>query len=221
VVIDEFNLLAIPDEVPDRKVASLELAMCVAASVIRVKRMAGISGKRCGVNGLGSAGLIALQMLLAEGASEVIGVDLNKSRRELAVQLGARAALDPREEHPAIIQRRRLPNAVELFIDCAGYPDAVRYAMDHTNEAVALFAVQRDEYSLFHKGLTVIGYPGHSREAAEYALQLIVDGKLDLSPMISKELTLERYDEGVKLLAAQQAIKIGFVFHSNADVEGE
>ncbi|MEF3308071.1 zinc-binding dehydrogenase [Paenibacillus sp. GYB004] len=216
VIIDEHHLLPVPDGIPYRKVASLELAMCVAASVMQMKRMVGIAGKRCGVNGLGPAGLIALQMLRAEGASEVIGVDPNESRRQLAVRLGARHALHPQEDSESeLLPRRRKANAantLDLAIDCVGYPESVRFIMDRTHEAVALFAVQRDEYALFHQGLSVLGYPGHSREAAEYALQLIVDGKLDLSPLVSKELTLEQYGEGVRLLAAQQAIKIAFVF---------
>ncbi|MDF2715414.1 MAG: hypothetical protein K0R28_2339 [Paenibacillus sp.] len=214
VIMDEYHLLPIPDGIPYQKVASLELAMCVAATVLRMKHTVGIAGKRCAVNGLGSAGLVALQMLLAEGATEVIGIDPNESRRALAIQLGAKHAMDADHSDAAILSLRGKENAVQLAIDCVGYPDAVRFIMDRTKEAVALFAVQRHAYSLFHQGLTVIGYPGHSREAAEYALQLIVDGKLDLSPLISKEMALEEYADGVQLLASQQAIKIGFVFDS-------
>jgi D-arabinose 1-dehydrogenase-like Zn-dependent alcohol dehydrogenase len=92
VVIEEKFLLAVPEELHYTQVASLELAMCVGASVMKLKRAAGIEGKLCAVNGLGPAGLIALQMLLAEGASAVVGIDPNPERRQLAQQLGARSA---------------------------------------------------------------------------------------------------------------------------------
>jgi threonine dehydrogenase-like Zn-dependent dehydrogenase len=176
--------------------------------VLKLKRYEGIQGLRCGVNGLGPAGLIALQMLLAEGAAEVIGIDPNPQRRQSALALGASNCCEP---EAADIGLRGKPGALDAAIDCVGYPQAVRSLMDRTNKAVALFAVQRDDYTLRHQGLTVIGYPGHYREAAEYALQLIVDGKLDFGPLITHVLPLERYSDGVELLRKQEAIKICFV----------
>lgn len=208
VVMKQEHLLPLPEGLPFRKAVSLELAMCVAASVLRLKRYEGIRGRRCGVNGLGPAGLIALQMLLAEGAGEVVGIDPNPRRRELAQRLGASLCCEPQS---ADIAPRGKPGALELAIDCVGYPDAVRSIMDRTNDAVALFAVQRDDYALRHQGLSVIGYPGHFREAAEYALGLIVDGKLDIEPLISHVLPLADYSRGVELLRRQEAIKICFI----------
>ncbi|MEF3305971.1 zinc-dependent alcohol dehydrogenase [Paenibacillus sp. GYB003] len=208
VLMKEEHVLALRDELPFRKAVSLELAMCVAASVLKMKRYEGIRGRRCGVNGLGPAGLIAVQMLLAEGAREVVGLDPNPQRRETALRLGATLCCEPESE---LVGRRGTAGALELAIDCVGYPQAVRNIMDRTNVAVALFAVQRDDYALRHQGLSVIGYPGHYREAAEYALDLIVRGELDFAPLISRELPLERYAEGVELLKKQEAIKICFV----------
>ncbi|MBO9606473.1 MAG: alcohol dehydrogenase catalytic domain-containing protein [Paenibacillaceae bacterium] len=245
-ILDERHVLPVPSELPYAKVVSLELAMCVAATVMRLAATVGIAGKRCGVNGLGPAGLIALQMLLAEGAKEVVGIDPNALRRELAVRLSAAAAVEPqaavRAERPErdpldgaveaadgagrpgldtlgagaeVLPLRGQSGALQLAVDCVGYPDAVQSIMDRTDEAVALFAVQRHPYPLYHPGLTVVGYPGHSREAAEYALALIVAGKLDMSPLLTRELPLEAYDEAVRLLRSQEAIKICFLPGSN------
>jgi threonine dehydrogenase-like Zn-dependent dehydrogenase len=83
--------------------------------------------------------------------------------------------------------------------------------MDHTAEAVALFAVQRDDYVFNHKSLTIIGYPGHHREAAEYALELITSDRLQLAPLASVELPLEAYQQAVELLRNQKAVKVCFV----------
>lgn len=208
VIIDERFLLAVPRELHYTEVASLELAMCVGASIMKLKPAIGIAGKVSAVNGLGPAGLIALQMLVAEGASRVVGIDPNPARRELALQLGAAEAYAPGAQE---IAARGQEGAFDIAIDCVGYPDAVRYIMDHTREAVALFAVQRDDYILRHSGLTVIGYPGHHREAAEYALGLIVDGKLRLAPLASVQLPFERYEQAVELLRKQEAVKVCFV----------
>ncbi|RED65285.1 zinc-dependent alcohol dehydrogenase [Cohnella phaseoli] len=208
VVMDEADVIEVPQELHYTQVVSLELAMCIAGTIIRLKRTLGIEGKRCAVNGLGPAGLIALQMLKAEGASEVVGIDPLASRRDLAKSLGADRTYEAGSDELAA---RTEAGAPDIAVDCVGYPAAVSYMMDHTKEAVALFAVQREDYVLNHSGLSVIGYPGHFRESAEYALELIVAGKLEMRPLISKELPLEAYGEAVRLLRDQEAIKICFV----------
>lgn len=208
------HLLPVPDSVDDRGIASLELAMCLAVSVLPLKKLDAIAGKRAAVNGLGPAGLIAAQMLRAEGAVSVVGIEPNPKRRDFAIGFAVDEALDPND--PATDQR--LPGrigrsaGVDVAIDCVGYPNATRYLMDRTGSYVALFAVQRHDYTyaLGHAGLTVIGYEGHYKAAAEYALGLIAAGKVDLRPLITVELPLERYAEGLALLRRQEAIKIGF-----------
>jgi len=78
---------------------------------------------------------------------------------------------------------------------------------------VALFGVQREGYVYeprHYSGLRLCGYPGHSREAAEYAVDLIERGLLKLAPLVTHHLPLERYAEGVDLLERQEAIKVCF-----------
>lgn len=208
VVMDEKDVIVVPTDLHDTELVSLELAMCVASSILRLRQMVGIQNKRCAVNGLGPAGLIALQMLIAEGCAEVVGIDPIRQRRELALQLGAKEVYLP--DSPSLPLRNK-EGAAQLAVDCVGYPEAVRYMMDHTIEAIALFAVQRQDYSLNHQGLSVIGYPGHHRAAAEYALDLIVTGKLQIRPLISHQLPLEAYTEALGLLERKEALKVCFI----------
>jgi threonine dehydrogenase-like Zn-dependent dehydrogenase len=58
--------------------------------------------------------------------------------------------------------------------------------------------------------LRLCGYPGHSRQAAEYAVGLMEAGQLNLAPLVTHHLPLERYSEGVDLLERQQAVKVCF-----------
>jgi threonine dehydrogenase-like Zn-dependent dehydrogenase len=210
VAVAAENLLLVPDHLADSRVASLELAMCVAVSVLPLLKLDAIAGQSAAVNGLGPAGLIAAQMLRAEGAASVVGFEPNLGRREAALGWAVDAACDPRE--PATAEQFPDRGRIEVAIDCVGFPAAVRWLMDRVRRHVALFAVQRHDYTyaLGHAGLTVIGYEGHHRAAAEYALGLIVAGKVDLAPLVSVELPFERYVEGVELLRRQEACKIGF-----------
>jgi threonine dehydrogenase-like Zn-dependent dehydrogenase len=210
VVKKSAALIRVPSHLPFEATAPLELAMCVGAQFLQLRDMNLISGRYCAVMGLGPAGLIAVQMMKAEGAQEVIGFDLSPARRDLALQLGADSVFNPREFGEQFSQR---PEAkFDCAIDCVGAKATVEWLMDHTRETVALFGVQREEYIFAprHYSLKLIGYPGHNRAAAEYAVNSMESGQLNLAPLVTHQMPLEDYGHGVDLLEKQEAIKVCF-----------
>lgn len=202
------NLIRVPDGVPDAVVASVELAMCVGTVFRMLRDMDVIQGRCVGVSGLGAAGLVALQMARAEGAEQVIGFDLSPERRALACRLGADACFDPRaaEEIPAM----------QTAVDCVGAWKSVSFLLDRVTDVLALFGVQREDYiyAPHHNHVRLCGYKGHWRESAEYAVDLIRAGKLDLASLITHQLPLERYDEAIRLLETQEAVKVCLLPHA-------
>ncbi len=214
VAIEAERVLRVPENLPDEALAPLELAMCVGACFRMLRDMDAIRGRCFGVGGLGAAGLVALQMARAEGAGEVYGFDILPDRRAMAARLGASGCYDPggtiENEFPARPKGPRLESAV----DCVGAKASVEFLMDRTQDALALFGVQREDYTFSPRhfgGLRLCGYKGHSRESAEYALDLIRQGKLDLAALVTHRLPLERYAEGVDLLEQRQAVKVCFL----------
>ncbi len=214
VVKDQADLIPIPDGLPPEHWAPLELAMCMGAHVMLAERLNLVHGKRTAVFGLGPSGLVCVQMLRAGGANEVIGVDLNEDRRKIAAHLGATSTFDPREKAFLELPLRREKGCIETSIDCVGHPDVVHRAMDLTQQLVVLFAVQRKPYTFSpsHWGrLILAGTQPHTYEAACYARDLIVQGKLTLAPLVSQTMRLEDYGEAVSLLKAQKAVKVAFL----------
>jgi threonine dehydrogenase-like Zn-dependent dehydrogenase len=217
VLLNAEDVIRVPDSLTPVATAPLELAACVAAVFLLLKAMDAIAGRQFGVNGLGPAGLIAVQMAKAEGAARIVGFDLAAKRRETAMNLGVDLVLDPRhvvEDQLPVRPRRPL---IDTTIDCVGAKASVEFAMDRTRDVVALFGVQREDYTFaprhWHSdggGLRLCGYPGVSRASAEYAVQLIERGVLDLTPLSTHRLPLEEYMNGVELLERQEAIKICF-----------
>lgn len=208
------DLIRVPAHLPPAGTAPVELAMCVGAVFLMLQEMDAIAGRRFGVVGLGPAGLIAVQMARAEGAAEVVGFDLSPKRRDLAVSLGADRALDPREDLSGAFPARPAVPALDCGVDCVGARASVEFLMDHVRDAAALFGVQREEYVFaprHYRSLRLCGYRGHSREAAEYAVGLLEAGRLDLAPLSTCRLPLERYNEGIELLERQEAVKVCFL----------
>ena len=210
VVHDADHVIKVPVDLPLEAVAPVELAMCVGSVFLMLQSMNGLSGRTVGVSGLGPAGLVAIQMARAEGAGRIIGFDLLAKRREQAMALGCDAVYDPTDcplgARPGKLQ-------LETAIDCVGAKSSVEFLMDRTEDIVALFGVQRSDYTYaprHYSKLRLCGYQGHSRKAAEYAVELIKDRKLDLAPLVTHHLPLEAYDEGIGLLERQEGMKICF-----------
>lgn len=206
------HVLPLPDHVTWDQATSLELAMCVQISCGQLERIDAIRGKAVAVSGLGPAGLVAIQMARACGASRVVGVDPLPSRREMALRLGADEVFAPDSSSwPA---GRGGNRSVYATIDCTGLKASIEFMMDRTQRAVAVFGVVREQivYGPQHwGGLWLIGYEPHRIEAARQALHLIAQGRLDLSVLISDRLPFTRYLEGIEKLKRKEAVKICYL----------
>jgi threonine dehydrogenase-like Zn-dependent dehydrogenase len=218
----ETRLIKVPQmEVP--KLAPFEMATCVAANALPLKQINAIAGRKAGVMGLGPAGIIAAQWLRAEGATQVIGLDVDARRREYALAKGiVDRAINPiGEDGKALPFRNRDSRGapeIEIGMDCAGVGAAISYLMDHTRYLVSLFAVQHDpvEYRGWglghHSGLIVYGAGSRTFEVGEYAQSVVASNKVDLSLTISHTMRLDEYPKALELIRTQQALKVMFTF---------
>ena len=200
-----------PDLLPEA-VAPLELSMCVQVTLDQLISLQAIEGKRVGMSGLGPAGLVAVQMALAYGAREIIGIDPNEARRQMASDLGASVVYDPSDS--SLPPGRFSDSALDTGIDCTGLRQSIEYLIARCRTAVAVFGVMREAVTFpsdcWRGGFSLLGYGSHNRGAAERAYSLISGGQLDLSPLITTRLPLSKYPEGVALLKSQTAIKVLF-----------
>ena len=214
VLIDENLVIPVPRELLPEACAALELAMCMSAHVMFAEKLDAVAGRRAGVFGLGPAGLVAVQLLKAAGAIEVVGFDPLPQRRAAAEAWGAARTLDPANREAKAFPKRHSPGCLDLAIDCVGAAAVVHEAMRVTRDLVVLFAVQREPYVFGPEcwgGLTLAGTQPHTREAAEYAAARLQSGQLDLGMLVTERLPLAEYARGVDLLRRKKALKIAFV----------
>ncbi|MCE9592019.1 MAG: alcohol dehydrogenase catalytic domain-containing protein [Planctomycetes bacterium] len=210
VLHDEDKLLAIPETDDYTAWAPLELAMCVATTVMSLRDRGFLPAKRAGVSGLGPGGLVAVQMLKALGVEDVVGFDTDAGRRKFAEQHGWCRALDP-AANPDLA--RGGPNAMDVSIDCVGSAAVLGFLSDRTKHAVAIFGVLREDFVYKQRywagpGLTLMGYPGHHLEGGQFAHKLVTEKKLDLKPLSTHRVPLKNYDQAVQLLLKREAIKV-------------
>lgn len=218
-VLHESTAVRVPAGMEPLKLAPVEMGACLAANMLELKAMNAIEGKRVAVSGLGPAGLIGAQMLRAEGAAEVIGIEPNAKRREYALSIGVvDRVINPLSEDGKALPLRRggSPAVIDVGLDCAGARASAQYLMDHTREIVSFFAVQREAYSFEgwwvgqHQGLKVFGTPDRHPGCGDYVVRKVKSGSIDLSLTVSHTLEMAEYGQAIQLIKSQQALKVAF-----------
>lgn len=217
-VCHETRLVRVPADLDVAKLAPFEMATCMAANIIDLKAINAIKEKRIGIIGLGPAGLIGAQMVRAEGALEIVGMDIDKIRRDYAISSGqVDRTIDPLEDDGKNLPHRP-STPIDIGIDCAGRPSAIEYLMDHTKDIVSFFAVRLGSFnyrggsSEIHEGLKLRNHPGRNFECGEYTAQVIAEGKIDLSLVVSHRMKLAEYGKAMELIKSHQALKVLFTF---------
>ncbi len=212
----------VPDGLADEAAAFLEPTACVVRGIDRSGLAAADAAGGAGsaaILGAGSMGLLhlltlralfpAIRILVAEPAAE---------RRELARRLGADAVVDG---DPAALgggaAALGLAAGFDAVFDTVGRGDLFGTALALAGEGgtLVLFAharpSERAEFELnpFFKGerRVVATYSGSLREQ-ETAWRLLASGRLDPSPLVTHRLPLERFAEGVDLVARRRALKV-------------
>ena len=107
-----------PDSLADTNAALAEPAS-VAVRAARVGRLA--AGESVVVVGAGTIGLLTLQVARAMGASQVIAVEPEERRREIATELGATATIDPMAGDPiSAVRGLTGGRGADVVFECAG-----------------------------------------------------------------------------------------------------
>lgn len=88
-------------------------------------------GKTVAVFGVGSVGMSAIMAAKIRGAKEIIAVDIQQSRLDLAKKLGAtQVVLGNDLDLIAKIQKVAPPNGVHYAVDCSGVPRVIETMVD-------------------------------------------------------------------------------------------
>lgn len=173
-----------------------------------------VGDKVCVVGG-GAIGLLMVQLAKLSGASQIVLSEPNEKRRQVGLQLGANAALDPTRPDSQEAFAQVLGGA-NVVIECVGNVPAVKSAFQFAGKGatVLLFSVPKVDatfdlplFDVYKKELTIKGSFVNPDTHAR-AVALINSGKVDFDPIITHRFTLDQLPEAIAMQMSDASIKV-------------
>ncbi len=176
-----------------------------------------VSGQTVLVVGGGTIGQIMLQLARLQGAAQVILSEPVAQRREIGLELGATAAIDPLTEN--LNQRLREitgSEGADVVIECVGKSFAVEQAIQAAGNGgtVLLFSVPSVDahislplFPIFSKELTIVG-SRINPDTHQRAVNLINAGKIELKKLITHVYDIAHLEDAILRQMDSSSIKV-------------
>ena len=224
-VLPEIALAKIRNDAPFDKACYIGCGVTTGVGAV-VKTAKVEPGANCIVFGLGGIGLNVIQGLKMAGADKIVGVDINPAKKEWGERFGMTHFVNPTNVTTDLVQYlvALTDGGADYTFDCTGNVQVMRTALEAC-----------------HRGWgtsIVIGVAESGKEIATRPFQLVtgrvwkgsafggargrtdvpkivdwyMDGKIEIDPMITHTLPLERINEAFDLMHAGESIRSVVVF---------
>jgi threonine dehydrogenase-like Zn-dependent dehydrogenase len=207
------NLAKIPDDLSDEQCV---LLADIASTGISAAESADVKiGETVAVFAQGPIGLCATAGARLKGAALVIGVDCIEGRLNLSRQLGADEVIDFTQEDPvAAIKRLTGGRGVDVAIEALGKQQTFEWCLDTTRPGGVVSSLgvyggklevplESYVYGIGDKQILSTLCPG-GKERMRKLMELVRQGRLDLSPLITHRFSLDEIEEAYDLFGNQR-----------------
>jgi threonine dehydrogenase-like Zn-dependent dehydrogenase len=199
----------VSDGLPAPVAALAEPLSCVVSGLDRVRPL---PGEVAVIHGAGAIGLLFVAVLRAAGVRCVVTEPV-AGRRERAAVLGAASVVGTSAADIRRAVAALSPDGADLVVDAVGSQFAAAVGAARPGGRILLFGMDSQarpaipQNDITRRELTVHGsYAGDGAFPA--AVRLLESGLLNLEPVISHRLPLDRAGEAVDALRTGQAVKV-------------
>ena len=150
------------------------------------------------------------------GARHVVITDVNDYRLELAKKMGAHRTVNVgREKLRDIMPSLNMVEGFDVGLEMSGVPQAFRDMLDVMNHGgkVAMLGIPPPQTAIdwtkvIFKGLTIKGIYGREMFETWYKMIALIQGGLDLKPMITHRFDVKDYLEGFRTMGSGKSGKV-------------
>ena len=205
----------LPDGLTDLQGAFIEPVSCVAHAMNRLRVW---PGDEVLILGAGPMGLILSQVLRHSGAAQVVVVEKQLARLELAARLGATLAV-PAGTGQETALRSAAPYGFSIVIDATGNPRVIENAFQYLKPrgqylqfgvAAKDAEIKIRPYDIFKNDWTILGSFALCY-TFQAAIAWLMGGVVDVNPLVSHSLTLDEFPRGLAEFESGRTLKVQLV----------
>lgn len=172
------------------------------------------------ITGAGPIGCMAVAIAKHAGARHVVVTDLNPYRLDLARQMGASVAIDPRSESLKDVKKLLdMKEGFDFGLEMSGSPQALSEMIDvmFHGGSIALLGLPSknitiDLNSIIFNGLTLKGIYGRKMYETWYKTTVMLQAGLDIEPVITHRFHYTEFQKGFELMKSGQCGKVILVW---------
>jgi S-(hydroxymethyl)glutathione dehydrogenase/alcohol dehydrogenase len=220
IVVPEIAVAKIRPDAPFDKVCYIGCGVTTGiGAVIWTAKVE--TGARVVVFGLGGIGLNVIQGARLVGAAQIVGVDVNPAKSNLAREFGMTDFVNPKDVKGDIVAHlvELTKGGADYSFDCTGNTTVMRQALECAHKgwgqsiiigvAAAGQEISTRPFQLVTgrvwKGTAFGGARG--RTDVPKIVDWYMDGKIDIDKLITHKLPLERINEGFDLMHEGKSIR--------------
>ncbi len=212
VCIPQSNVVLIPDDIPDEIAAIFD----PFGNAVHTALSFDLVGEDVLVTGAGPIGIMAAMVAQRCGARKVVITDINPTRLELARKMGIEYVVNAAEEKlDDVMKNIGMTEGFDVGLEMSGAAIAFRDMIDKMNNGgkiailgIAPAAFEIDWNKVIFKMLNLKGIYGREMFETWYKMIALVEGGLDLSPLITHRISIDDFETGFEAMRSGNAGKV-------------
>jgi (R,R)-butanediol dehydrogenase/meso-butanediol dehydrogenase/diacetyl reductase len=203
VKVDPASVVRIPSELDDLNGTLVEP---LAVGLHSVKMAEGVDEKRVLIIGAGPIGLACAIWCRFFGARNVVISEMSPARIRMANTLGFNDIVDPSEDVQAQFAAITAGEP-EVQFDCVGAPGILQQCIERAPKRGLIMGIGLCDHPdnimpllAFSKELRIQWAVAYDKEDWDFTIRMMIDKRIDGSPMITNVVTLEELPEAFEAL---------------------
>ena len=168
------------------------------------------------IAGAGPIGIMAAAVVIHAGARYTVIADINPYRLELAGKMGVTRVVDASKERLADVQKELgMTEGFDVGLEMSGSPEAfdeMLTSMCHGGKIAMLGIPEKrmaiDWNTVVFNMLTIKGIYGREMYETWYKMTVMLQGGLDISPVITHRLHYSEFKQGFEAMRSGQCGKV-------------
>lgn len=205
------NVVSIDESLPEDVVAFFDAYGNATHTALQFD----VIGEDVLVTGAGPIGIMAAAICKKNGARQVIITDVNDYRLELAKQMGLFTVNVARDDLGEVMRKAHMVEGFDVALEMSGSAQALEQILHHMRNGgkVALLGIfkhhaQINWNDVIFRGLTLQGVYGRKMYETWYKMSAMIDGGLDLTPIITHRLPYTQFEAGFEAMNSGRSGKV-------------